>query len=284
LLDNIAAEFPHCAAQRCFGAFLLTPPSGGLAPPTEHMLNQVRLLGAYRQLSEAHVDELAAEYKKAYPSVAQRAHAQKLSDRDAWAQHAGLGGVSPLAELIYIMLGFIVSETQCERDFARDVASLNTRRLKMGGARRFHCIKIMADGLPLDLLVKGSEPVGRLWTRAQNMYAKMHGTRKIVSMRPREDRGIKRTKPATRAGKDMVATFKRQRAKAMQDAVGGVPPTGMTIFNDNALDRTEVQRVRTELQAENNLFQTVIEKARKKLEKQKARYKAFSFRTPGALQ
>ena len=222
---------------------------------------------------------------EAYPVVAQVAKAQRLTDREAWAQYVGLGGKAPLPQLIYILLGVLMSETHGARAFARDVASLNARRPRMGPTSRFHSLKIMADGLPLDLLVTGSKPVWRMWARAQNMYEKQHGSHERTRYnKEREDNGRKRKQPVQRAGKDPLPTFKRQRENAMRKEVGGKPPTGMTIFNDNALDRTEVLRVRHELQAENDLYQKVFEEATKKREKKVNTCKALSLQTPGALK
>ena len=73
-----------------------------------------------------------------------------------------------------MMVGFFVSETECERLF-----SVEERRKpsRLNVAARADILKIKTDGLPLSSLTAGGRPVGSFWFRAQEKYAELHGTR-----------------------------------------------------------------------------------------------------------
>ena len=182
------AEFPRFSVQRLLGCFIVpsgtsaggvdpgVEPSGGVGPgqqPIRKALEQLRLLARYLQMDPAREEQLVAEFLQYYHRVVRRC-APGLCSRDAWALELGPAGETELRRIYCMVVGFFVSETECERLF-----SVEQRRKAspMKIQARADILKIKTDGLPLSSLTAGGRPVGGFWFRAQEKYAELHGTR-----------------------------------------------------------------------------------------------------------
>ena len=273
--------FPQCRLGRDFsgaGAFAL--------PPPDNAQDSVRLLARYLQWEKGREDDLVAEFNEAGARAV--AHKEKWvrGHLDAWMAVVEKHREWPnLLEVLLSLHCLLITETQCERDFSKDCWATGSQRNKLSPLHRWCNLKIIADGPPLSYLCNGDTPIGAFFKRAQDMYASRFGTRALVRMKRRSDCGIKKSTKQLdkRAGKQSVGSLKRKRAEEMRKALnGGIAPTGLTVFGDDHLDAAEVKRVRLELQAESDLFATMIAKTDAKKKQHMAR--ALGQRQPGALK
>ena len=163
--------------------------AGGADPgvPSPTARNQIRLLARYLQMSAAREGRLLAEFSQYYPRAVRRC-ARGLCSRDAWALELAPAGTAELRCIFCMVVGFFLSETECERLFS---VELRRKPSRMKVAAREDILKIKTDGLPLSLLTAGGRPVGDFWFRAQEKYAKLHGTR-VMKNRLRHTRAEKR--------------------------------------------------------------------------------------------
>ena len=76
-----------------------------------------------------------------------------------------------------------MTETQCERDFAKEVHSTGPMHNRLTPIHRWCNIKVIADGAPLSYLCKGDVPIGRFFKRAQDVYASSFVTRALTRMK-----------------------------------------------------------------------------------------------------
>ena len=92
-----------------------------------------------------------------------------------------------------MVIGFLLTETECERNFARE-RNQHAGRPRLGMEGRRSGLKVMLDGLALDRLQCDGFPVGRFWHRVQDKYAQLFGTRILHTFKRREDKGKRRQK------------------------------------------------------------------------------------------
>jgi len=292
----LLAEVPECSPLALCSALRL-PKSlgeddGGLAPtPPATKCQQLGLMARYLKWPAAQEDRLVQEFTEAWPRATRFYVADaNTTHLDAWCREAAqLPKDSPLREIVLLYpLCFLYSESQCERDFAKDLAAIGTKRVRMGAHRRYGTLKIVADGLPADYVAQADQPRTTFLKRAQDAYAKLFGSRVVRNLRPRKDRGHKRAAPPDKPSgsrKDTVTAFKSRRRLAMRRRIRkDGSPTHMTVFEDAELDAAEIQRVRAELRDENDFFKKTLAKADKKLEEKRQQAEALGHRRPDALK
>ena len=226
----LKAEFPRFSVQRLFACFIIPSggvergrgssggvepgvgPSGGVEPrPTDSALHQLRMLAGYLQLDPAREEQLVAQFLQYYPRVVRRC-ARGLCSKGAWSLELAPAGMTELRRLYCMMVGFFVSETECERLF-----SVEQRRKPspMKIAARADILKIKTDGLPLSSLTAGGRPVGGFWFRAQEKYAELHGTR--VMKKTVKGYKSKNKKMGNRDERHTLTSFARKRLKAVHE-------------------------------------------------------------------
>ena len=136
------------------------------------------------------------------------------SDRDAWARVATMPRFRKLKRVICIMLGFLLTETECERTFVEE-RTVHSGRPSMDPNTRFECLKVKTDGLPFHELHEDGKPVNNFWRCCQDAYAKRFSTKHLRDVNPRSDRGKHRKKEYQRDSKNAVASFKRKRQQVL---------------------------------------------------------------------
>jgi len=165
----LKAEFPRFSVQRLLGCFLVPSgvgpgdeSAGGVGPgggppgaggPAPTAVNQLRRLARYLQMDPAREEQLVAEFRTYYPRVVRRCASGECAPRDAWAlELAAPANENELRPILRMMIGFFVSETECERLFSVE----NRRKASpMKSSARADILKIKTDGLPLSSLVIG---------------------------------------------------------------------------------------------------------------------------------
>jgi len=307
----LKAEFPRFSVQRLLGCFLVPSgvgpgdeSAGGVGPgggppgaggPAPTAVNQLRRLARYLQMDPAREEQLVAEFRTYYPRVVRRCASGECAPRDAWAlELAAPANENELRPILRMMIGFFVSETECERLFSVE----NRRKASpMKSSARADILKIKTDGLPLSSLVIGGRPVGGFWFRAQAKYAELHGTR--VMKRPIKEYETKGKKMGNRDERSTVTSFARKRLKAVEaifagnSAGGGADPAGggvdlahplsvASVFSDAPFDLARIILTQDELKAEQDAFQKVYDKATQKQTKKEATAMALHRREPGA--
>ena len=154
-----------------------------------------------------------------------------------------------------MILGFLLTETECERNFAEERRAYEGRpRLQV--ETRFHGLKVMLDGLPFDRLQQTGEPVGDFWRKCQDRYADKFGTRRLGDRATRKDKSTTRATGGKVGGKRTVAGFKRERAEALHAQAiipfGPAPEARpRTVFGHREMKRQKLEDLRKqELAAE----------------------------------
>lgn len=110
---------------------------------------------------------------------------------EGWAFAAAAGRADVLMNLVGVLASCLIAETSCERAFAIERRQFDNRP-RLSEEARFVGLKVMVDGVPLKDLQRGGRPISDFWNRAQNVYAEKFGSRFLVSLRPRKDKGTKR--------------------------------------------------------------------------------------------
>ncbi len=297
----LRAEYPRFGVQRLFGCFLLEPPGDTrwrLAPNPEGLASEearvtdVRLLCRYTQRSVQEEERCVAQYRRWFPLAMKTKRELGLSDRDTWAKLVLEQGAraAELKRLLLMMLGFLLTETECERNFALEKRA-NEARPRSHVATRHQCLKIILDGLPCErIIVCNAEVVGDFWRRVQNKYAELYGTRQLGDVKQRKDAKVDSAGPAAqteghrldRARPCNTTTgFKRRRAMIV---TGEVDPAAGTVFGHARVDQVEVDTLRRHLQEEQACFKHIHEKAKRKYDEQFQQLRQLAKRRPGALR
>lgn len=167
------AEFPSHGIQQLFGCFHIHLDKG---PPqkkeADQLLRLAKVMGwtavKYRQL----MDEFSALYWHAREIKLETSPPK--SDRDAWALAVTADpGKTVLREVLTMAMGFLVSETQCERTFSQERRQTHARPSLAPGTR-WSCLKVMVDGPVFEALVVDGVPTGTWWHRVQNRRSTSH--------------------------------------------------------------------------------------------------------------
>ena len=101
------------------------------------------------------------------------------------------------------------SETQCERDFAKDCNQVKTNRLRMTPKQRYAETKIVSDGLPVECVAKVNDPIGPFLGRVQDAYGELFGKRLLKQHTTRKDCGLPRKR---RRERETVTGILKQKA------------------------------------------------------------------------
>ena len=264
------AEFPHFSVQRLFGAFELK----GAAPhpdQREHLQKIVDLLGWSQADRHACCQEFPNAFEKAYKEK----RGKGLCDRDAWAKVVAVDKSKvKMKSVICMVLGFLLTETECERNFAEERRA-HSGRPRLQPETRFHGLKVMLDGLPFDRLQQAGEPVGDFWRKCQDRYAEKFGTRRLGDRKERSDKGTARAGGRETCGEYTVTGFKRDRAKAIHEEAiipfGSAPEAcPRTVFGHREMKRQKLEALRK--QEETAKFREMLSKMEAKLDKKREEY------------
>ncbi|MCP4243102.1 MAG: hypothetical protein GY772_21320, partial [bacterium] len=210
----------------------------------------VKCLARVMKMSPATETTLAGEFVTWYPAAFKKKQEEKVSDMEAWLgvtmapagtalpgpqgtaspgpQGTALPG--PLLQILRIIRSFLLTETECERDFARERQQC-ANRPALSPESRFAGLKVMLDGLPLDKLVdaRSGRPVGPFWGRVQDRYAEKYGAKCLHALTPRRDSGTKEEEgKRKRAGRQTITAFKAKRARLQKGDVA--LPSGRNVF------------------------------------------------------
>ena len=191
-LRYVTAEFPKSSPLCLAGAFAL-PPSDQAPLVSGETNNRLRLLARLMKWEQPQEDALVAELNEAIGKAMTYQKKWDSSHLAAWdaAVEAGTnsGEWAVLREMVLFLHCFLISETQCERDFAKDVISTSAQRNRLSPKHRFNNIKMIADGPPVSYISQGDRPIGKFLERAQNAYAQLFGTRRLSRHKKRRDIG-----------------------------------------------------------------------------------------------
>ena len=140
-LRYIRSEFPQSAPQCLAGAFVLPPPRNANA--------RVRLLARHLKWEQEQENALVAEFNDAGEQAAAHKEKWASTDLDAWTTVVEPGVPkrckwTTLGEMILFLHSLLITETQCERDFAKDVHSTSALRNRLTPMHRWCNMKIMA--------------------------------------------------------------------------------------------------------------------------------------------
>jgi len=288
---SIQAEFPRFSVQKLLACFLLpvaVTPVPEAVTPSEDNCTRLRLLVRYLQWSPEREAQTLALYHRVYPVVAAKRATLRCSSRDAWALVlAKAPKTNDLRVLICMVIGFLVSETECERLFSvagnRKKACLNAAE-----ATQFTVLKCKVDGLPLSVVAPDGEPVGLFWDRIQSAYAKLHGVRRMQRLKEYSNKGKKRKTPESKT-KNTVTNFTRQRLKRIRflcrSARATANPEAVTpVFSQDPVALAEVREAQERLRQENTAFEKIAKTARAKTDKKRVAALALVNRVPGAAR
>ena len=244
LREALNAEFPHFSVQRLFGAFELK----GAAPhpdQRENVQKIVDLLGWPQADRRACCQEFPDAFAKAY----REKQAKELCDRDAWAKVVAVDKSKVKMKLVVCMvLGFLLTETECERNFAEERRA-HSGRPRLQPEARFHGLKVMLDGLPFDRLQQDGVMVGDFFRKCQDRYAEKFGARRLGDRAVRKDKGMTRSGERKICGEYTVTGFKRARAKALHEEAivpfGSAPEARpRTVMGHKEMTRQKLERLR----------------------------------------
>lgn len=181
-------------------------------------------------------------------SIAKRFADGGLSDRDSWAKalvedrQGNKRFENNLRPLILMILGFLGSETACERSFAHE-RKQRDHRPKLNPETRRDGLKIIEDGLELKRLHEGGTPTSDFFAKVQEHYASKFGSRVLRSLTMRCDSGIPRKRRLRTDGKQTITDFKRRRTQSLATPVP-FGPGALTVFEYPAPTRTRLEELR----------------------------------------
>ena len=163
-----------------------------------------------------------------------------------------------MQRVVLTALGFLLTETECDRNLGADKRS-SLGRGKLHLTTRRDNLKVMADGVPAEELqapsVEGAEAPD-FWFRVGEKYAELVGSKSVRTMKKRKDAGSTREPRLvnTKTGKLTEAGFKRQRAATVAEThVAEAQPRN--VFGDH-IQRALQEQARRDLNRENAVFET----------------------------
>ena len=238
------------------------------------------------------------QYRAAYGQAVARAAQGKQSDIDVWAQIiTDEPDNKDLNRFLMIVLGLLVVETECERNFASDQKSHSADRGHAAPITRKQTMKVRLDGPPLHELID-EEPSGRAVSPLTNFfhciqkrYTKRFGSKRLSTVRIRCDVGKQVKKKLKRHGKKTATGFRFERRKSLGHVCGSVAgaagsvagaagPAGSTVFGTPVASAADMQNLRVELRS--GTQDKVIEAAGKKFEEKQKSARDLFRKVPGA--
>ena len=204
------------------------------------------------------------EYDQGLKEARAWARHHNSSDRDAWARVATMPPFKKLKRVICILLGFLLTETECERTFAEE-RTVHSGRPRMDPNTRFECLKVKTDGLPFHELHEDGKPVNNLWRCCQDAYAERFGTKHLRDVNPRSDRGEHR-KTYQRDGNTTIASCKRKRQRVLHRAQEACPRARIdvteNVFGYDPIAASKLKEIRK--QEASTAFQELMVKMEKR--------------------
>lgn len=280
---KLKAEFPGFATQALFRCMQLD--STGTSP--ERVVALRHLLRSM-QKSAAWETTCVAQYIECYPvALKWKKEASPVSSatyRNAWAYVATSRPQNmELVGFVRFVLAFLLTETECERNFAEERRAYSGRPRLLAGAREAG-LKCMLDGLPLARLVdeRTATPIGSFLSRIQNRYVSMFGAKRMGTVRQRRDAGkpLARRRAKPRNGKDTVTTFRANRAALVHSTAQKVLlPFGRTVFGCAAGSREQRTAKAQELQTA--AFKALHRKSNEKYNTRRELCEQVAARDPG---
>ena len=263
----LESEFPSFSIQRLFSALEL---HGAVPedPQIERLQQITKLLGWPEPMQNACVHEYRDAFAKAFQ---EKQRNKGLRDRDAWAKVVAVDkSKATLKKVVCMAIGFLITETECERNFAAERRA-HDGRPRLTPDTRFYGLKVMLDGLSFERLQEDGVPVGDFWRKCQDRYAQKFGTRRMGDRAQRKDAGATRAGIRKRDGKDTVTAFKRARVEAIssQAVIPFGPQPGRTVFGHREMPRRKLEQLRQ--QQETDTYRELIDKMQTKLQKKTRR-------------
>ena len=119
------------------------------------------------------------------------------------------------------VLGFLLTETECERNLGADKRA-SVLRARLHHTTRRGALNVIADGVPMEELQASSVEGAKapdFWERVLEKYAELLGTKTSLARKRRKDAGSAREPRLvnTKTGKRTEAGFKRQRAATVAE-------------------------------------------------------------------
>jgi hypothetical protein len=168
-----------------------------------------------------------------------------------------------LRKLFGVVAGFLLTETECERNFAVERRQ-SSGRPRMNPETRFTGLKIMVDGVPFSRLQVDGRPTNDFWQCCQNRYAEKFGTKRLGDTKTRSDAGKQhRIQKRRHDGKFTMASIRRDRKEAL--AAQPSIPFGGRVFGHRAMSQPTLDKMCKK--AEGEAFLNIMEKMTKKRDK-----------------
>ena len=153
-----------------------------------------------------------------------------------------------LRKLFGIVAGFLLTETECERNFAVERRQ-SSGRPRMNPETRFTGLKIMVDGVPFSRLQVDGRPINDFWQCCQDRCAQKFGTKRLGDTKTRSDAGKKhRTQKRRQDGKFTMASIRRDRSEAL--AAKPSIPFGGRVFGHRAMSQPTLTKMCKKLEGE----------------------------------
>ena len=168
-----------------------------------------------------------------------------MCDRDAWGLAVRIEwSKRELRKMISVVAGFLLTETECERNFSVERRQ-HGGRPRMDPGTRFSGLKIMIDGAPFSRLQVDGRPTNNFWRCCQDRYAQGFGAKRLGDTKRRSDVGKHHLcQKRRRDGKFTIASVQRARKDAT--ATPTIPfgsRSSRTVFGHQAMSRAELERV-----------------------------------------
>ena len=254
-----------------------------LQPSSDQKANVKRLLHMLGQ-TQADQSQGLEEYERGFKVAHMWATKHNSSDRDAWARVAAIPRFRKLKRVICIMLGFLLTETECERTFAEERV-VHSGRPRMDPDTRFECLKVKTDGLPFCELQEDGKPVNDFWRCCQDAYAKRFGKRRLCDVKRRSDYGTHRETEYKRDGKNTVTSFKRKRQEVLHRAQEACPracsDVTKNVFGYRPVEASKLQEIRE--QEESAAFRDLMVKMEKRFNEKREETNRVLAAAPGSL-
>ena len=163
ILKYIKGEFPDFCAQAHFVCFRLHQPQ-------PHRLQELLVVLGWDGGTAA---RCVQQYNAVWPRAIAVKQQKQLPDTDCWV--CAFAEVCPcehteLRDILGVVVSFLVSETECERNFSVERRQFE-HRPRLSASLRSAGLKVMVDGVPLKDLQCDGVPRGDFFPVVQNRYA-----------------------------------------------------------------------------------------------------------------
>ena len=165
ILKYLRGQLPDFCAQAHFACFKLG----------EQQPQRLRELLTILGWTDDKANRCVKQYVTLWPHAKAIKREGQLPDSESWAA-AIAKEVSPslfeeLRDVLGVLVSFLISETECERNFAVERKQFD-HRPRLSPEMRFNGLKVMVDGVPLASLQCGDgQPLGDFFPVVQSRYA-----------------------------------------------------------------------------------------------------------------